>query len=48
VAERAPQVAQDFSWDRTARATLEVYRRVAAGSPAAVGRATARAALAQP
>jgi hypothetical protein len=33
VAERAPQVAQDYSWDRTARATLEVYRRVAAGSP---------------
>ena len=48
VAERAPHVARDFSWDRTALATLEVYRRVAAGSPAAAGAATARAALAQP
>jgi glycosyltransferase involved in cell wall biosynthesis len=48
VAERAPHVAQEFSWDRTALATLEVYRRVAAGAPATVGPATARAALAQP
>ena len=48
VAERASHVARDFSWDRTALATLEVYRRVAAGSPAAAGAATARAALAQP
>ena len=48
VRQRAAQVARDFSWDRTAKATLEVYRRVAAGAPAPVGRAATRAALAPP
>jgi hypothetical protein len=33
VAERASQVARDYSWDRTALETLAVYRRAAA-SPA--------------
>jgi hypothetical protein len=48
VAPRAPQVALDFSWDRTALAMLEVYRRVAAGAPAPAGSAARRPVLAQP
>jgi glycosyltransferase involved in cell wall biosynthesis len=50
-AERAPQVARDFSWDRTALATLDVYRRVAAGEPVLADPAPERRqqpALAQP
>lgn len=47
VAQRASGIATDFSWDRTALATLEVYRRVAAGAPAAVERGSPQPALAQ-
>ncbi|HVQ24093.1 MAG TPA: hypothetical protein VMV01_02900, partial [Planctomycetota bacterium] len=39
VLERAPQVAREYSWDRTALETLAVYRRVAAGAPAPIDQA---------
>ena len=48
VAERAPQIVRDWSWDRTALATLEAYRRSAAGVRAFVPAESRQPALVQP